>query len=293
MNLILTVLQIVSPVFLLGAIGFGWVRLGFEYHIDFITRLGINLAVPALVFTALMRSPVEPAALGTLSIATVLAYSAVALILAFILWIAGLSQRVFLAPLTFGNTGNLGLPLALLSFGQVGLGYAVVILAITSIMSFTVGLWIVAGGGSMRKIALQPLNIATVLGAIFLWQGWETPIFLTNALDLLGQMAIPMMLITLGVAVAKITPARIVQALMLSILKLVICVIIGVATASFFALEHAAFGILVLQICTPVGVSSYLLAEKFDADGETVASLVVVSTLLAIITLPVLLAFVL
>ena len=51
---------------------------------------------------------------------------------------------------------------------------------------------------------------ATLLGGLFLWQGWQTPIFLTNALELIGQMAIPIMLITLGVAVARMTPGHVV-----------------------------------------------------------------------------------
>jgi predicted permease len=292
-NLAVTVIQIVAPVFLLGAIGFGWVRMGFEYHVDFVTRLGINLAVPALVFTALMKSPVDPQALGALTLAAIVAHVAIGLLLAIGLWFAGLSLRTFLAPMTFGNTGNLGLPLASLSFGQAGLGYGVVILAVTSILSFSIGVWVVAGGGSLRKILTQPLVIATILGAVFLSQGWQTPQVLTNALELLGQMAIPLMLITLGVAVARITPAHVMQAVGLSLVKLAVCATVGFGVAQIFALEHAAYGVLVLQMCTPVGVSSYLLAEKFSADGDTVAGLVVVSTLMSVISLPILLAIVL
>ena len=75
MNLTLTVLEITAPVFLLAAIGFGWVRLGFEYRVQFVTRLAMTLAVPCLVFTALMRTEIDPAALATLSLAAFAAYA--------------------------------------------------------------------------------------------------------------------------------------------------------------------------------------------------------------------------
>jgi hypothetical protein len=53
-----------------------------------------------------------------------------------------------------------------------------------------------------------------------------------------------------------------------------------------------AIAVLVLQVETPVAVTSYLLAEKYGADSDAVAGLVVVSTLMAVIALPVTLAFV-
>ncbi len=116
----------------------------------------------------------------------------------------GLNRRTYLAPLIFGNTGNLGLPLALFAFGDEGLSYAVVVFAIMAIWSFTFGIWLVAGAGSFGKVLREPLVWATLLGGLFLWQDWQTPLFLTNTLELIGQMAIPLMLITLGVAVARL-----------------------------------------------------------------------------------------
>ena len=64
MNLALTVANITAPVFLLAAVGFAWVRLGFEYRLQFVTRLAMTLAVPCLIFTALMQTRMDPAALN-------------------------------------------------------------------------------------------------------------------------------------------------------------------------------------------------------------------------------------
>lgn len=292
MNLALTVLNITAPVFLLAAVGFVWVKLGFEYRVQFVTRMAMTLAVPCLIFVALMNIEVEPAALAALSLASFVAYGLVMVGCFIVVKVAKLDVQTYLAPLIFGNTGNLGLPLALFAFGEIGLGYAVVVFAIMAILSFTIGIWMVAGAGSFKRVIQEPLVGATLLGALFLWQGWETPEFLTNAIELIGQMAIPMMLITLGVAVARLETKAMTQAVILSVVKVIICAAAGWAAATWFGLDPIAAGVLIVQVATPVAVTSYLLAEKYGADAQPVAGLVVASTLLSVLVLPLILAFV-
>lgn len=290
MNLALTVLEIVAPVFLLAAIGFSWVKAGLEYRVQFVTRLTMTLAAPCLIFTALMKAEIDPKTLTMLSAATVVAYVGVGLAAWVVLRLAKIDVRTYLAPLIFGNTGNLGLPLALFAFGDAGLSIAVVIFAIMAIGSFTFGVALVAGQGAFGKVLREPLVWASLLGGVFLWNDWETPRFLTNTLELIGQMLIPMMLITLGVAVARLSPANIGRAVWLSLIKVVICVAVGWGVATWFDLPDMMFAVLVLQIATPAAVTSYLLAEKYGADSQSVAGLVVVSTLISVAALPLILA---
>ncbi|MEO0851443.1 MAG: AEC family transporter, partial [Pseudomonadota bacterium] len=139
----------------------------------------------------------------------------------------------------------------------------------------------------------EPLVPATLLGAAFLVMDWQTPRFLTNALELIGQMAIPIMLITLGVAVARLSIGALGRPLVLAALKVAISAACGTAAGLWFELDPTAFGVLVVQVATPVAVTSYMLAEKYGADAEAVAGLVVVSTLMSVLTLPVILAIVL
>lgn len=290
MNLALTVLEITAPVFILAAVGFAWVKAGFEYRVEFVTRLAMTLSVPCLIFTALMKTQIDPQALTTLSVAAAAAYGLLSVVAWALVKLTRLDVRTFLAPIIFGNTGNLGLPLAMFAFGEVGLGYAVVVFAVMAIWSFTFGVWLVAGGGSLTKVVKEPLVGATLLGGLFLWQGWHTPVFLTNALQLIGQMAIPIMLITLGVAVARMTPGHVGRALWISALKLVLCFGLTWGVGVWFALDKTAFAVLVLQLSTPVAVTSYLLAEKYGADADSVAGLVVVSTLMSVAAIPLMLA---
>jgi len=292
-NLALTVLEIVAPVFLLAGVGFAWVRLGFEYRIQFVTRLAMTLAVPCLIFTALMKTELDKAAIGWFVLAALAGHALLALAGAALVRVMQLERRSYLAPFIFGNTGNLGIPLSLFAFGEAGLGYAVAMLAVSAVLSFTFGIYLVAGEGGGGKALREPMVWATLLGALFLWQGWQTPQFLTNALDLIGQMAIPLMLITLGVAVARLTPGKTGLAVLLSLIKVTLSAAIGWGLGLAFGLDYTAFGVLVLQLATPVAVTSYLLAEKFEADAQAVAGMVVVSTLMSVAALPLLLSLLL
>lgn len=257
------------------------------------TQIAMTLAVPCLIFVYLMQTEITPQMLADISMATVMAYLAVGGAGFAILKAFGLSQRTFLPSLLFGNTGNVGMPLAFFAFGQTGLGYAIVVFAIMAIISFTFGVWLVAGGGSPGKLLKEPLIPATLLGGVFMVQGWQTPVFLTNSLTLIGQMAIPLMLITLGVAVARLRPGRLTQAIALALIKLIICSAAAWAAGRYFDLEPIAFAILVLQLTTPVAVTSYLLAEKYGADAQSVAGLVVVSSLMSVLSLPILITILL
>lgn len=293
MNLTVTVLQIVAPVFFLASIGFVWVKIGLEYRIQFVTQLAMTLSLPCLIFVSLMQTRIDPAALTALSLASVMAYGIVSLVFVLLVRMLRLETRTYTAPLIFGNTGNLGLPLALFAFGDIGLSYAIIVFAIMALWSYTYGIWLVAGAGSLGRVAREPLVWATILGALFMWQGWQTPEFITNTLSLVGQIAIPVMLITLGVAVARLSARGIVQAAILSLVKLVLCVGVAWGVGTLFELDPTAFGVLVLQVATPVAVTSYLLAEKYGADAPSVAGLVVASTLMSVAALPLILAAVL
>jgi predicted permease len=292
-NLVLTVLEIVAPVFLLAATGFGWRKFGLDYPVEFVTRLAMTIAVPCLIFTALMQTEIDPAALSAMTLASLLAYALMGVLSAGLILVAGIDRRTFLAPTIFGNTGNLGLPLALFAFGDVGLGYGVVIFAIMAVLSFTIGIRLVSDQASILRVLREPMVWATLLGALFLWQGWQTPRWLTNSLSLAGQLAIPLMLFTLGVAVARLTPRGVGRAVLLSLAKLVIGISAGVAAGWALGLEPVAFAVIILQMATPVGVSSYLLAERFRADADAVAGYVVISTLISVLALPILLYFLL
>ena len=131
---------------------------------------------------------------------------------------------------------------------------------------------------------------ATVLGGVFLATGWQLPEWSVNTIELIGQMGIPLMLMTLGVAISRLSPRGLGRAAILSVLKLAICLAAALLAGRLLDLPPVALGVLTLQVMTPVAVTSYMLAEKYGNDAAEVAGLVVVSTLIAILALPLVLA---
>jgi predicted permease len=290
-NLVLTVAGVAAPVATLAALGFLWARLGFDYPLAFVTRLSMSLAVPCLMFTGLMKSTVAPAALTEILLASVMAYAVVTAVFWGLCYLGRLDRRTYLGPAIFGNTGNLGLPLAFFAFGETGLQLAIVVFAVMAVWSFSFGVWLVSGGGSPLRVVQEPVVGATLLGALFLSQGWQTPAWITRSLDLVAQLAIPLMLITLGVAMARLTAGRLGRAFALSAGRTVVGLAVAVAIALALGLEPVAAAVLILQVTTPVAVTSYMLAAKYGADAEAVAGLVIASTALSVATLPLTLAF--
>jgi predicted permease len=291
MSLVLEVAEAVAPVFLLAAIGFAWVRRGWSYDVELVTRLAMTLSIPCLIFMALVRSDVDPRLLRDTVLAALVAYVVVGAVVWAMVAALGLDLATYWAPITFGNTGNLGLPIALFAFGQAGFDLAVVIFAVMAILSFTFGVWVVAGGGNPATTVREPLVWGTILGSGFLLLGWGVPAWVGATLDLVGQMAIPLMLITLGVAIARLRPRGLGLALWLCLVKLAICTAVPLGVGLAFGLPRLTVGVLVLQVATPVAVTSYMLAAKYRASPDEVAGLVVVSTLISIPAMPLLLAF--
>ena len=293
MDLIVAVLEICAPVFLLTALGIFWAKSGNEYNIELITKLVMNLAIPCLIFIALMQTKINSETLTKIFFAT----SCVLIMITFTMFCAvkilQLNLRTFFAPLIFANSANLGIPICLFAFDITGFEYAVFIFSIMAVYSMTFGVWIMSGGGSPLKLIKEPLVVSVILGMLFLFNGWKTPGFLTDSIKLVGQMAIPLMLLTLGFTVGKLKSSGFLQLIFPSILKFLLCLMCALTTVFIFDLERIPAAALIIQVTMPVAVSSYMLAEKYGSNPDKVAALVIVSTMLAIIYIPFTLAFLL
>ncbi|MGY6632789.1 MAG: AEC family transporter [Alkalilacustris sp.] len=285
----LAVAQVMAPVLMLAGVGFVWVRSGRDWPVAFVTRLAMGIATPALVFTALMAAETGAGALGRAALAAALGYGVLMAVFLGVALALGLDRRAYVVPLAFGNTGNLGLPLIYFGFGEAGLAVAVAMFAAGLVMQFSIGLWVMAGGGAGRALR-EPAVWAALAGGVVLWQGWQVPVWVADTLGLAAQMAIPLMLLTLGAAVARLRPARWGRAAALAVLRLGLCVAVALGVAHLMLPERLMAAVLVVQFVMPVPVTAYLMAERVGADGEAVAGLVLVSTLLALLSVPVALA---
>ena len=215
-------------------IGYFWEKNEIEYPIKFVTKLTMNIALPCLIFTSLMNTQIESNILSSIIFATLLSYVFLTVFCFLFVKLMKIDIHTFLPPMIFGNTGNLGLPLAFFAFGNDGLSYAVIIFAIMAIFSLTLGIWIISGDKNLTKLLKEPIVWGAVLGAICLYFNIKTPIFITNSLELTGQIAIPLMLITLGVSVARLKLTNLTRGFSIVCFRTLICLLFSVSSCFYF-----------------------------------------------------------
>ena len=277
---------IVAPVFICAGIGYAWVRAGLTYEREFVTNMAIHVATPALIFSTLAKLEVTPSAFFEMIGLTVLSIAAVAVIGLIILLPLGWSPRKYLPSLLFGNTGNMGLPLCLFAFGQEGLSLGIAVFVIGAIGMFVSAPALAAGRLDWRQIVYSPTYYGIAAGLICMVYAVSLPKWLTNTVDILAGMAIPLMLVTLGASLAGLTVKSFGRSVTLSVLKVAVGLAVGVALAALFGLTGAPRGVLIIQTAMPTAVFVYLFAARHDVVPEEVASIVLVSTVISFVTLP-------
>jgi predicted permease len=274
-------------------VGYGWALFGRRYDTDLITDLIMNVGAPCLVFSSLVRLEAEPSDMIEMTLGTLAALLSFAVIGAVVLRLVGLPWTSFLAPMIFANTGNMGLPVALFAFGEEGLALGVCVFATNACLQFTAGQWLWSGTVSFSQILRTPLTLA-VLGAVgVLVTGVSVPEWMLRTTGLLGGFTIPLMQFTLGVTLGTLSVAGLGRSFGLSVLRIGMGLAVGVSLAELLGLEGVARGVFVLDCSMPVAVFNYLLAQRYGRSPEEVAGAVMVSTLLSLVTLPLILILVL
>jgi len=278
------------PVVVCVAIGFVLERRGLSLPRREIGLLVADIGAPALVFHSLATAKLAPQLLldvaGATSIAIVL-FALVGYGLARLLrWPA----HTFVPPVIFSNSGNMGLPLCLFAFGEDAMGLAVACFAMFTLWQFSLGLWIWSGKRGLMEMLKSPIAWATCGGFACAALGYTPPEVVTNTTRLLGGLTIPLMLITLGISLASMRPGNLPRALTISAVRLLVGPAVGFLVCALFGFTGDARGVVVIECAMPVAVFNYLLALRYDRDAEEVAGLIMVSTLLSLVTLPVLLS---
>lgn len=285
--------SIVTPVYLCIAVGFVWRRVGRPIDNSLIADLCMNLGAPCLVFSSLVSLDVNLSALAQLAGVVVAAFVIFAVLGFAVLRAAKLPTASFLAPLVFPNTGNLGLPICLFAFGTEGLLYAVVFFATTSVIQFTAGQWLWSGDASVQRLAQTPLVYAVIAAIAVIASGIEVPTWLMRTTQSLGGITIPLMQFTLGISLATLRVKHLPRSLALGGLRLLMGFAVGVALADLIGLEGVIRGVVILDCAMPAAVINYLFAEKFNRDPDEVAGIVVASTTMSLVALPLILAWLL
>ncbi len=290
MQLLAILFDVVGPIFLVVLAGWIWARRGAPFDPRFVTLLVTTVATPCLVIDSLANAGLSAAAFGQLALASVLCHAfALAAAYGFVRAMGG-PVAAFVPVLAFPNSGNMGLPLALFAFGPAGLALAIAFYAIASLLQFTVGQSIAAGGLKPGELLRMPLVWAIIAAIGLAASGLQLPVFAGRAIHILGGLMVPLMLLSLGYSLARLKTASVGAAVAYSLARLLGGFAIGWIVASLLGLDGAARGVVVAQSAMPSAVYNYMFAERYGNRPEEVAGIVVISTLLSLAFLPAFLA---
>lgn len=281
------ILGIIAPVFVCAAIGYTWVRTGQAYPSEFVSKLVFNIAAPCLVVSSISQVDLSVAALSQMALASVLALVLLLSLSYGVIKLLGHDVRLFSVSLTFANVGNMGLPLCLFAFGQEGLALAVAYFMVISIVHFSFGTALASGERmSWGHFIKNPILYSIVLASLLVVTDYALPKWINNSVTLIGQLTIPLMLITLGVSLANIQVKRWGIGALYAVLRFVFGALVAMIVVWLLELEGVAKQVVILQNLMPIAVFNYLFALKSGREVDTVASMVLISTLLATLVIP-------
>ncbi len=286
-------LGIVAPVFLTAGIGYAWAKVGYNFDSEMVSRLVMNIGMPCMVFATLSTLQVELAALAQIVQAAILSICMYLVIGSVILRGSGMKISHYLPSLSFSNGGNMGLPICLFAFGEEGLALGTGFFLVNAVAQPTLGVWINSGKFSPTEMLRTPVIYAIPLALLFRFGGYDVPEWLGNTTKLVGGITIPLMLLMLGVSLSRIAWGTARRSGALAALRILMGLGVGLGVAGLLGLSDTVRGVLLLQAAMPAAVINYVFAVRYETDPETVAGIVMQSTLMSIVVLPLLLAAIL
>ena len=289
MELYLKLIDVIVPVFFVIGIGYYLGKKNPEINTDFITTFAGNVGTPAMIFYTITTTGV------TLSVFTEYFIYALIIIGGFslvgILFLLLLKKDFIseLPPLILPNTGNMGIPICLFAYGTAGLGVASAIASVIILLHFTLGVLLAKKSFSLEILIKNMPIYAIIVSVIFLYFEWDVPGYLENTTFLLTYATIFLVLMSLGIALSRLKVVSWTHASILGAVRVILGPLIGFGLIKYLNLDGFAAGVLLIQSCMPSAVLTYLVGSMYSEKKvvDSVASVIVTSTIMSFITIPI------
>ncbi|MDD3353533.1 AEC family transporter [Zoogloea sp.] len=287
--MLLRIISILFPLFAITAIGFLVGRRA-RPDLSHANKLNMDVFVPALVFGALANKSfhiTEFLPLLGATLAVVIGSGVAGW------WGAralGYQPRTFMPPIMFNNCGNLGLPLAVLAFGDDALAPAVVMFMVSNLLHFSYGAWLLDHHIRLASVWRVPSVLATLAGLVVGVAGVEIWPPAMVAIKMLGDISIPLMLFALGVRLTESRISEIRLGVVGAVARPVIGMVLAVVVMQLVPLPERERALLLVFGALPPAVLNYIFAERYGQEPEKVASMVLIGNVAALAFLPVALA---
>ena len=289
MELYLKLIDVIAPVFFVIGIGYYLGKKNPDINTDFITTFAGNVGTPAMIFYTITTTGV------TLSVFTEYFIYALVIIGGFsivgVLFLLLLKKDFIseLPPLILPNTGNMGIPICLFAYGTAGLGVASAIASVVILLHFTLGVLLAKKSFSLEILIKNMPIYGIIVSVIFLYFEWDVPGYLENTTFLLTYATIFLVLMSLGIALSRLKVVSWTHASILSAVRVIVGPLIGFGLIKFLNLDGFAAGVLLIQSCMPSAVLTYLVGSMYSEKKvvDSVASVIVTSTIMSFITIPI------
>jgi len=291
--LFLTILNIILPVIFVVLIGYLWNRYNKDFNPIAVTKLVANIGLPCLIYDSLTRSnltiniyfKIFLSAFSVLAIGFLFGY--------LLIKIFRLPSIKLTTPLMHPNTGNMGIPLSLLAFGNEGLALAAGFASIVMVSHFTANTAISSGNYSLKKIIISPVLLSLIFSLIILFYKIEMPNFFNSITKILSGFVIPLVLLSLGISLSKINIKKLKIGFILGSFKLISGPFIGLLVVYLLKLDGNVAKVVILQASMPAAILTYLIAAQNNSYDQEIGTAVFVSTIGSAFSIPIILFFLL
>ena len=293
MDIYLKLFEVLFPVFFIVGIGFLLGKKNPNFDTSFITTYAGNFGTPALVIFAITAGGV------TFEVFKEFFFYALILLSAF--GVVGLIFLVLmkkdyireLPTFILPNTGNMGIPICLFAYGELGMGVAAAISSLVVLLHFTLNIFLAKRAFDFQTIFKSPAFYAIIVTVLFLHFEQPVPQFVMNTVMLLAYGMIVMILMSLGVALTQMKVFSFKDAVITSTGRVIIGPIIGLAVIKLFDLSGVSAGVILIQSSMPSAILCYLVASMYSPKVivDNISSTIVVSTIMSLVTIPITLFF--
>ena len=281
--------EVIFPVFFVVGIGYYIGKKNPKIDTSFITNFGANIGSPAIVIYS-----VTTTGLTFQIFVNYFSYYFLAILGFTIIGIVFLSLLkkdiiMELPPFILPNTGNMGLPICLFAYGSQGLGIAGAISALIILFHFTIGVFLASKKFNLSIFLKSPAFYSVIISVLIIYFKIQIPNFIVNTTMLLTYATIFLILMSLGIALTRLKVFSFNKALISSVARVFLGPLVGLLIIYSFNLSGIAAGVLLIQCSMPSAILNYLVGSIYSPKKvvDNIASMIVVSTVLSFITIPI------
>ncbi|HPT30749.1 MAG TPA: AEC family transporter [Prolixibacteraceae bacterium] len=303
MNAFITAFDAVLPLFLIILVGIlvSRAKIATEDWVEILNRFALWIGFPALVITLLARTDLSGGHYNRMIVVNS-AYFVFCTLLAFpysrLFRFSRLRRRTFFLILAYGNITYLGIPVLQSVMGEEGLHSGAILSSVYVFWLLTLGLFLVETGDEKPfhpgelglKLLTNPLLLSVIAGLFLSVTGFKLPEIFNRSLSILAPSVTPIVLFSLGIFMGfqKIGPLRewghvFLFSLVIMLLLPGIFCLVAKYTGWLGGLELKAS---ILEAAMPVGLTSYALVQQYRLDTAFTARVVLLSTTLSLILIP-------